>query len=286
MQKSRLTSRERLERQGQTISASRRQDKHRIDNLIVIGASAGGHRALAEIFKDLSVDMPAGIVIVLHMPVQSLSSFKKTLGRYCRLPIKEVVSQARLQQGFIFVPPPGESAEFTKGMIRVKHGISKMRLSTINYMFSSAARRYRKRVIGVILTGLLKDGTEGLNAVHEAGGLTMVQDPQEAEYRDMPTNAMQELPVTFCLKLAEIGPALELLVRRSAKFETGLGVAVRTLRDRVALLVRLSIQSQRNPGTQAFLKNELASLRHDLQAIENLVAKGASILDRRGHVKS
>jgi chemotaxis response regulator CheB len=211
------------------------------------------------------------------MSTKSLPSFKKTLGRYCRLPIKEVVDQERLQQGFIFVPPPGKSAEFTNGMIRVEHNIPKMRLSTINHMFKSAARRYGERVIGVILTGLWRDGTEGLKAIHGAGGLTMVQDPRDAEYRDMPANAMAKLPVTFCLKLVEIGPALELLVRRSAQFETGLAVAVRTLRDRVALLVRMSAQSQRNPGTQAFLKNELASLRHDLRAIEHLVAKGVSI---------
>jgi two-component system chemotaxis response regulator CheB len=277
MPKSILTSRERLERHGQAGSASGGRNRYRIDNLIVIGSSAGGHRALSEIFKDLSVDMPAVIVIVLHMPTRSLPAFKKTLGRYCRLPIKEVIDQERLQQGFIFVPPPGKSAEFTNGMIRVKHDIPNMRVSTINHMFKSAARRYGERVIGVILTGLWRDGTEGLKAVHGAGGLTMVQDPLDAEYRDMPANAMEKLPVTFCLKLAEIGPALELLVRRSARIETGLSVAVRTLRDRVALLVRMSAQSQRNPGTQAFVKNELASLRHDLQAIEDLVAKGVSI---------
>jgi len=174
MRKSRLTPRERLERQGQASSASGGRNKHRIDNLIVIGTSAGGHRALAEIFKDLSFDMPAAVVIVLHLPTASLPAFKKTLGRYCRLPIKEVVDQERLQQGFIFVPPPGKSAEFTNGMIRVKHDIPKMRLSTINHMFKSAARRYGERVIGVILTGLWRDGTEGLKAVHGAGGLTMI----------------------------------------------------------------------------------------------------------------
>lgn len=277
MHESRLTSRQRLERREPASSALRGRNKHRIDNLIVIGTSSGGHRALAQIFKDLSVDMPAVVVIVLHLPLTSLPAFKKTLGRYCRLPVKEVVDQERLQQGFIFVPPPGKSAEFTDGLIRVKHDIPNRRLSTIDHMFKSAARRYSERVIGVILTGLMKDGTEGLKAVHRRGGLTMVQDPQEAEYRDMPTNAMEGLPVTFCLKLGEIGPALELLVRRSAQFETGLAVAVRTLRERVALLVRMSTQSQRNPGTQAFLKNELVSLRHDLQAIEDLVAKGVSI---------
>ena len=200
MPKSALTSGERLKRQGRASSAPAGRNKHRIDNLIVIGTSAGGHRALAEIFKDFSVNMPAAIVIVLHLPTASLPAFKKTLGRYCRLPVKEVVNQEHLRQGFIFVPPPGKSAEFTNGMIRVKHDIANMRVSTINHMFTSAAGRYGERVIGVILTGLLKDGTEGLEAVHGAGGLTMVQDPREAEYPDMPANAMKRLPVTFCLK--------------------------------------------------------------------------------------
>ena len=125
--------------------------------------------------------------------------------------------------------------------------------------------------IGVILSGLLRDGTEGLRAVHHAGGLTVVQDPQEAEFPDMPTNAMEGLPVTFCLNLADIGPALELLVRRTARFETGLAVAVRTLRDRAALLLRLIEQSSRNPGTREFLSNELASLRREVQSIDDLV---------------
>jgi two-component system chemotaxis response regulator CheB len=273
MQKSKLTSRERLERQGQARSASGGRDKRRIDHVIVIGTSAGGYRALARMFKDLSADMPAVIVIVLHMPTKSPAHFQKILGKHCRLPIKEIVDQEYLQQGFIFVPPSGKSAEFTNGMIRVKHDIPDMRVSTINHMFRSAARHYGERVIGVVLTGLWKDGTKGLKAVHEAGGLTIVQDPSEAEYGDMPANAMKNLPVTFCLKLAEIGPALELLVRKSARFETGLAVAIRTLRDRVALLVRMNAQSKRNPATQAFLDDEVASLRQDLQTIEDLVKR-------------
>ena len=131
-----------------------------------------------------------------------------------------------------------------------------------------------ERVIGVILSGLLKDGTDGLRAVHEAGGITIVQDPIGAEYAAMPRNAMATLPVTFCLDLSDIGVALELLVRRKAQFETGLAVAVRTLRDRTALLVRLAEQSWRNPGTHEFLTNELALLKSALGSIEDLVEKG------------
>lgn len=215
--------------------------------------------------------MPAAIVILLHMALGSAYTLKTSLARTSRLPIIQVENQETLQQGFIFVPPPGRSATLHRGMITVKHGIPRRPVNTINSLFTAAARNYGQRVIGVILSGLLSDGTDGLRAVHEAGGLTMVQDPHEAQYPDMPANAMEGLPVTFCLNLAEIGPALELLVRRTARFETGLAVAVRTLRDRAALLVRLIEQSEPNPGTREFLSNELASLRRDIESIDDLV---------------
>jgi len=266
-----LTSGQRLQRHGQASPTRGERDKCYIANLIVIGASAGGHRALVEIVKSLSADMPAAVVMLLHMPLRSIYSLRQSLERFSRLPIIEVENREPLQQGFIFSLPPGRSATFSRGVIEVDAGIPDRPLSTINHLFKSAAQNYYDRVIGVILTGLLRDGTEGLRAVHEAGGLTMVQDPREAEYEDMPSNAMEGLPVTFCLNVAEIGSALELLVRRTARFETGLAVAVRTLRDRAALLVRLIDQSSRNPGTREFLSNELTSLRREVQSIDELV---------------
>lgn len=272
LRKSSLTAEERLQREGQESPAS-------IANLIVIGASAGGHPAFVEILKSLPADMPAAIVLLLHAPAESPSFLKETLRRFSRLPIINIENREPLQQGFIFVLPPGRSAIFSRGMITVTHSIPNRPPVTINRLFTSAAQSYSERVIGVILTGLLKDGTEGLRAVHEAGGLTMVQDPREAEYADMPANAMEKLPVTFCLNLADIGPALELLVRRTARFETGLEVAVRTLQDRATLLLRLVEQSPGNPGTRRFLENELASLRRQIQSIDDLLR--ASVLGEK-----
>jgi two-component system, chemotaxis family, protein-glutamate methylesterase/glutaminase len=262
--KSTLTSGERLQRQGPVSPGS-------IANLIVIGASAGGHQALREILKNFSSDMPAAIVILLHMALGSAHNLKALLGQFSRLPIIEIENEEALQQGFIFVPPPGRSAVFSSGVITVERDAPDRPPSTINRLFTSAAQSYGERVIGVILSGLLKDGTNGLRAVHQSGGLTVVQDPEEAEFPEMPTSAMEGLPVTFCLNLADVGPALELLARRTARFETGLAVAVRTLRDRAALLVRLGEQSWRNPGTREFLRNELASLRRDIQSIDQLL---------------
>jgi two-component system chemotaxis response regulator CheB len=146
-------------------------------------------------------------------------------------------------------------------------------VATINTLFESAAQEFGDRVIGVILTGLLKDGTDGLKAVHDAGGLTIVQDPTEAEYPDMPASAMKDLPVTFCLSLPEIGPTLELLARRETELETGLAVSVRTLKDRLALLIRLMDQSKKNLRTHQFLSTEMIALKDDLRSIQTLLDK-------------
>ncbi|MFN7995851.1 MAG: chemotaxis protein CheB [Bryobacteraceae bacterium] len=259
-----MPSRERLQRQAQASPSA-------IANLIVIGASAGGHTILVDILKNISEDMPAAIVILLHAPLGSTSYLRESLKRFSRLPVIHVENREPLQQGFVYVLPPGRSASFDSGMVTVEQENATRPVSTINRLFTSAARNYGDRVIGVVLTGLLRDGTEGLRAVHETGGLTVVQEPRDAEYPDMPTHAMEGLPVTFCLNAAEIGPALELLVRRAARFETGLAVAVRTLRDRAALLMRLVEQSSRNLGTREFLNSELASLRREIQSIDELV---------------
>ncbi len=181
MRKAPLTSGERLQRQGQASATRRQKDARSIANLIVIGASAGGQRALVEILKDFSSDMPAAIVILQHLPLETPSGLKQWLGRFSRLPIIEVENEEPLRQGFVFIPPPGRAAIFSRGMITVEHGVPAHPVSTINRLFTSAAQSYSERVIGVILTGLLRDGTEGLRAVHEAGGLTMVQDPREAQ---------------------------------------------------------------------------------------------------------
>lgn len=87
----------------------------------------------------------------------------------------------------------------------------------------------------------------------------------------MPANAMRDLPVTFCLRLAEIGPALDLLARRGTDFESGLSASVRMLKERVALFRRLITQSTRNIDTRDFLMAQLGTLQADLLATQKLL---------------
>jgi two-component system chemotaxis response regulator CheB len=196
-----------------------------------------------------------------------------SLRRLTHLPVVTAKEGARLRQGSIYVPSPGKSLEFLGHEVRETEARMERHFTTINRTFAAAAKSYGDRVIGVILTGLLKDGTEGLKAVHESGGLTIVQDPVGAEYPAMPSNAMKDLPVTFCLDLEDIGLALDLLARRSGRLESGIAVSIRTLKRRIQLLVRLKEKIGANVGSSDFLGEELVELRRDLESITRLLRK-------------
>jgi chemotaxis response regulator CheB len=247
----------------------------RVNNLIVIGTSAGGHRALKEVVRELSDDIPAAIVIMQHLPKsQRLGPFKlgDWLQESTRMPVIQVEGGEPVREGTIYISPPGTAVTLKALHLAVRES-EPGTATTINELFQSAARHYGERVIGVVLTGLLKDGTAGLKAIHESGGITIVQDPAEAEYADMPASAMKDLPVTFCLGLREIGPTLDLLARRMTGLESGLAVSLRLLRERVGLLMRLIKQSQRNPRTMDYLTTELGALELDLRSVQHLVDK-------------
>jgi two-component system chemotaxis response regulator CheB len=243
-----------------------------VNNLIVIGTSAGGHRALKEVVRELSYDIPAAIVIMQHMPrTHQPSPFKfgDWLQESTRIPIVLIEGGESIREGTIYIAAPSMAVSL-KGRHLAADDREPGTLTTINELFLSAAQQYGDRVIGVVLTGLLKDGTAGLRSIHDAGGITIVQDPAEAEYPDMPANAMKDLPVTFCLRLREIGPTLDLLVRRMKGLETGLVASIRMLKERVGLLTELIKQSKKNPRTLAYLTTELTALELDLRAVQNL----------------
>ena len=241
----------------------------------MIGASAGGHHAIKQVVRGLSSDIPAALIIMLHRNSVTAQSkpynFEGWLDQFTHLPIKAIQSGERLHRGRMYVTPPGESVFLQGRTLHLEPQKTVGPVTTINRLFESAAREYHDRVIGVVLSGLLKDGTAGLKAVHDAGGLTIVEDPVNAQYPDMPMNAMHEVPVTFCLSLPDIGLALDILARRTTTLETGLAVSVRMLKERIAVLVGLLAQSKRNPSTHQFLSTEMRSLEQDLRSVQDLL---------------
>lgn len=189
-------------------------------DIIVIGASAGGLKALGAIVGTLPPDIDAAIFIVQHLPADKPSILPKILEDVGSLPASHPSDGEPIQKGRIYVAPPDYHLLVNQGSMGVVHGPKENRFRpAIDTLFRSAARAYGSRVVGVVLTGYLDDGTVGLQAVKKRGGVAIVQDPKEAEYPSMPKSALRYVKVDRCLPLAEIPHLLVQLSKQPAAEE-------------------------------------------------------------------
>jgi two-component system chemotaxis response regulator CheB len=178
-------------------------------DIIVIGSSAGGIKALGAVLAKLPADIAATIFIVQHLGPNSPRILPRILGELCSLPTSHPVDGEEFHTGNIYIAPPDYHLLVEDGCVRVVRGPEENRFRpAIDALFRSAARSYGPRVLAVLLTGNLDDGTVGLQAIKKRGGMVIVQDPNEAEYPSMPKNAMKYAEIDHCLPLLEIGPVL------------------------------------------------------------------------------
>lgn len=174
-------------------------------DIIVIGSSAGGLKALTAIVSQLPASLDAAIFIVQHIAPDHPSFLPQILSDTGSLPAGHPVDGEKIHKGRIYVAPPDHHLMLGRGRIKLNRGPRENRFRPgIDTLFRSAARVYGPRVIGVVLTGHLDDGTVGLQAIKKRGGVAVVQDPREAEYPSMPSNAVRYVKVDCYLPLAEI----------------------------------------------------------------------------------
>jgi two-component system chemotaxis response regulator CheB len=185
-------------------------------DVIVIGASAGGVEAISRVVADLPRDLQASVMVVLHIS-RGKSYLPEILTRAGRLRAEHPEDGRPIEYGRIYVAPPDQHLLVESGRLRVAHSASENGVRpAVDPLFRSAARVYGGRVIGVILTGTLDDGTAGIAAVREAGGITIVQDPDEAFAPGMPRSAIGSGHVDHVLPLRDIGLLLGALVQEDA----------------------------------------------------------------------
>jgi two-component system chemotaxis response regulator CheB len=193
---------------------------------IVIGASAGGVQALSTLVGDLPPNLPAAIFIVLHIPADSPSLLPGILARESQMPVIHAKNGERIRTGRIYIAPPDQHMFIEDTIVRLVHGPKEnLHRPSIDALFRSAARWGGPSVIGVVLTCARDDGTVGMRAIKQRGGITIVQDPVEAIFPSMPTSVMQNMIVDYSLPLRAIGPLLDKLSRQPANEEGGIPLA-------------------------------------------------------------
>ncbi|HJT19302.1 MAG TPA: chemotaxis protein CheB [Nitrospira sp.] len=180
-------------------------------DIIVIGASAGGVTALAELFAGFPSRMPAAVGVVLHRSTTA-GELAHVLGRRSALPVIEPDRQMALKQGIIYLAPPDHHLLFERNGIAIQRGPKEHSTRpAVDPLFRSAAAAYGERVVGVLLTGCGEDGVSGLIAIADAAGLTLAQDPDEAYMPYMPLNALRYDDVSGLFGLKEMAPNLATL---------------------------------------------------------------------------
>jgi two-component system chemotaxis response regulator CheB len=184
-------------------------------DIVVVGASAGGVPALKELVSLLPPDFPATVFVVCHLAPRTPSALPHILSRVGRLPAVTPVDGDPVSPGIVYVAPPDCHLLVERDRIGVVRGPKENRhRPAVDPLFRSAAWAYGPRVVGVVLSGSLDDGTAGLWAIKSCGGTTIVQDPADALYPEMPRSAVQQQEVDHVLPVSQIGPLLTVLANQ------------------------------------------------------------------------
>jgi two-component system, chemotaxis family, protein-glutamate methylesterase/glutaminase len=185
----------------------------RTGSVVALGASAGGLDALSRVIGDLPPDLGAPVLVVLHTAPTTRTYLAKILGRAGPLPARLAVDGDELEPNHVYVAPPDHHLIVLDGKMHVVRGPHENgHRPAIDPLFRSAALSYREGTIAVVLSGVLDDGAAGSTAVSQLGGSVIVQDPAEAEFPDMPRNAIVADSPHAVLPLAKIAGAIVALV--------------------------------------------------------------------------
>jgi two-component system, chemotaxis family, protein-glutamate methylesterase/glutaminase len=182
-----------------------------IKSVVVVGASAGGLKAITELMAGIPLHSDVAICVVLHLGKNSsghilVSHLQKVTAYKCSTPD----DGDTLRGGHLYIARPDHHMMIRDGIIRLNRGPHEnMWRPSIDVLFRSAAVTYDGRTIGIILTGLLDDGTAGMHAIKRCRGICIVQEPLEAEFADMPANVLNKVDVDYRVSIGDIGYILE-----------------------------------------------------------------------------
>jgi two-component system chemotaxis response regulator CheB len=187
-------------------------------DIVVVGASAGGIEVIAAILRDLPADFPASMFIVVHIAPQSPGYLAEILDRAGPLPVANARNGEAFARGRVYLAPPDRHLMLEPtGCTRVARGPRENRARpAIDPLFRSAAHAFGQRVIGVVLSGGLDDGSAGLRSINMCGGTTVVQEPLDATVTSMPMHALRSSAVDHCRPAARLGSLINRLVRARA----------------------------------------------------------------------
>jgi len=199
---------------------SKQTQKQEFQNVVVIGASAGGLKALIALTAQFQEHFPAPILVVQHISVDATGNvLLDNLSKNSKLKCEHAINGRKLRAGHLYMAPSDHHLMIDSDQrILVTKGAQENRNRPgIDPLFRSAAVAFRNRVIGIILTGYLDDGTAGMKVIKRCGGTCIVQAPEDAEYPAMPINVLRQIDVDHSVPISEMGGLLYQLLEQKPK---------------------------------------------------------------------
>ena len=222
-------------------------------DIVVIGASLGGVEALPKLVAGFPADLPAAVLIVQHVAPNTRSFLADFLNAAGPLPAKPAMNNEPLEPQRIYVAEPDHHLMIEGDRVRLTRGPRESHARpSVDVLFRSAAYYAGPRVIGVVLTGTLDDGTAGLWAIRDRGGVAIVQSPEEAAYPSMPQSALRHVAVDYTLQLTDIPNVLRSLTRERIE------VKERNMNEKLHIETRIALENHaleqgvRTLGTASF----------------------------------
>jgi len=209
-------------------------------DIIVVGGSTGAIAAVQEVLRALNDDLPAAVFVVVHTAEDSPHLLVDIFSKATTLPIHYAQDREPIELGTIYIAPPDRHLFVKPGELRVVRGPKENNFRpAVDPLFRSAAQAYGERVVGVVLTGGLDDGTHGLLQIKWRGGTAIAQSPDDAIEPSMPRSAIERAGVDYILPAADIGPMLNKLTTRAAESPTAIGIDVSDVAEGLVSALRL-----------------------------------------------
>lgn len=183
--------------------------------VVGIGASAGGLKALQNFFGAVPADSGMVYVVILHLDPVRESQMARLLQKGASIPVTQVTEPVRVEPGHAYIIPPGQDLSMVDGTIQLSPRGERGKHAPIDHFFRTLAEVYGPASVAIVLSGTGSDGTAGLRRVKEGGGITIAQEPADAEYDSMPRSAIATGQVDMVLRADDI-PAQLLRVQRDA----------------------------------------------------------------------
>ena len=180
--------------------------------IVGIGASAGGLEPIRELLGHLPSTLGLSFVIIQHLAAGHESLLPEILARSTKMQVVQVTDNLEVIKNHVYVIPPGTTMTLEGSYLKLVPKVATQR--PINAFFSSLALERKSQAIGIVLSGLGNDGTEGLKAIKAEGGITFAQEPKNAQYADMPRNAIDSQAIDFVLEPERIAKELTILAKQ------------------------------------------------------------------------